>query len=489
MFRHVAEIVNRLKLDIDFLSSGNCVDYSPVNGENIASFPLGDEATVERTIARSVEAFREWREVPPTGRSELIHLFADELRANKDDIVDLIMIETGKIRSAALKEVERSISLCESVASIPQRLSGVSAPTESHKLVISQSWLPLGPVAVVTSFNFPLRVWALHALVALACGNSVIWRPSRKATLTAFAVTSLLRRAKARCSANCPEYLAQILICDHPELMQLAKNPKVPLVCATGAPAMARKIQGLVGERLGRSILATGGNNAALIAPSADIDLAVNHIVRSTIADCGQRSTSLQRLFCHSSVYDKVVPRLRDEFQRVYVNSPFERQSMIGPLIDKVAYDTMRLSLEQATVDGGVVSGGNRLDVGNYRDAYYVQPALVEMPKQTGIVKTELLAPVLYVMRYDDFDKAMEEINAFPQTLVSCAFTNDLKEAGAFSSLDGAHTNVATVNAGTVGYDLAAMFGTDRNAVGSGTASEPWRPFMQAKSCLVNFNC
>lgn len=489
MFRRVAEIVNRLKLDIDFLSSGNCVDYSPVNGENIASFPLGDEATVERTIARSVEAFREWREVPPTGRSELIRLFADELRANKDDIVDLIMIETGKIRSAALKEVERSISLCESVASIPQRLSGVSAPTESHKLVISQSWLPLGPVAVVTSFNFPLRVWALHALVALACGNSVIWRPSRKATLTAFAVTSLLRRAKARCSANCPEYLAQILICDHPELMQLAKNPKVPLVCATGAPAMARKIQGLVGERLGRSILATGGNNAALIAPSADINLAVNHIVRSTIADCGQRSTSLQRLFCHSSVYDKVVPRLRDEFQRVYVNSPFERQSVIGPLIDKIAFDTMRLSLEQATVDGGVVSGGNRLDVGNYRDAYYVQPALVEMPKQTGIVKTELLAPVLYVMRYDDFDQAMEEINAFPQTLVSCAFTNDLKEAGAFSSLDGAHTNVATVNAGTVGYDLAAMFGTDRNAVGSGTASEPWRPFMQAKSCLVNFNC
>ena len=489
MFRRVAEIVNRLKLDIDFLSSGNCVDYSPVNGENIASFPLGDEATVERTIARSVEAFREWREVPPTGRSELIRLFADELRANKDDIVDLIMIETGKIRSAALKEVERSISLCESVASIPQRLSGVSAPTESHKLVISQSWLPLGPVTVVTSFNFPLRVWALHALVALACGNSVIWRPSRKATLTAFAVTSLLRRAKARCSANCPEYLAQILICDHPELMQLAKNPKVPLVCATGAPAMARKIQGLVGERLGRSILATGGNNAALIAPSADINLAVNHIVRSTIADCGQRSTSLQRLFCHSSVYDKVVPRLRDEFQRVYVNSPFERQSVIGPLIDKIAFDTMRLSLEQATVDGGVVSGGNRLDVGNYRDAYYVQPALVEMPKQTGIVKTELLAPVLYVMRYDDFDKAMEEINAFPQTLVSCAFTNDLKEAGAFSSLDGAHTNVATVNAGTVGYDLAAMFGTDRNAVGSGTASEPWRPFMQAKSCLVNFNC
>lgn len=489
MFRCVAEIVNRLKLDIDFLSSGNCVDYSPVNGENIASFPLGDEATVERTIARSVEAFREWREVPPTGRSELIRLFADELRANKDDIVDLIMIETGKIRSAALKEVERSISLCESVASIPQRLSGVSAPTESHKLVISQSWLPLGPVAVVTSFNFPLRVWALHALVALACGNSVIWRPSRKATLTAFAVTSLLRRAKARCSANCPEYLAQILICDHPELMQLAKNPKVPLVCATGAPAMARKIQGLVGERLGRSILATGGNNAALIAPSADINLAVNHIVRSTIADCGQRSTSLQRLFCHSSVYDKVVPRLRDEFQRVYVNSPFERQSVIGPLIDKIAFDTMRLSLEQATVDGGVVSGGNRLDVGNYRDAYYVQPALVEMPKQTGIVKTELLAPVLYVMRYDDFDQAMEEINAFPQTLVSCAFTNDLKEAGAFSSLDGAHSNVATVNAGTVGYDLAAMFGTDRNAVGSGTASEPWRPFMQAKSCLVNFNC
>lgn len=489
MFRHVAEIVNRLKLDIDFLSSGNCVDYSPVNGETIASFPLGDAQTVERTVARSIAAFHEWRDVPPAERSELIRLFADELRANKDDLVSLIMIETGKIRSSALKEVDRSISLCESVASIPQRLTGVSAPTESHNLVISQSWLPLGPVAVVSSFNFPLRVWALHALVALACGNSVIWRPSRKATLTAFAVTSLLRRAKARCSANCPEYLAQILICDHPELMQLAKNPQVPLVCATGAPSVARRIQSLVGERLGRSILATGGNNAAVIAHSADIKLAVNHIVRSTIADCGQRGTSLQRLFCHSSVYDAVVPLLKDEFQKVYVNSPFERQSMIGPLIDKAAYDSMRLSLQQATVDGGKVSGGNRLDVGNYKDAYYVQPALIEMPEQTGIVTTEQLSPSLYVMRYDDFDEAIKGINAFPQTLVSCMFTNDLKEAGVFSSVDGARTNVATVNAGTVGYDLAAMFGTDRNAVGSGTASEPWRPFMQAKSCLVNFNC
>ena len=489
MFRRVARIVNDLNLDMDFLSSGNCVDCSPVTGEEIASFPLGDAETVERTVSRSLAAFHEWREVPPTGRSELIRLFAEELRKNKEALIDLIMVETGKIRSAALKEVERSISLCESVASIPQRLSGVSAPTESHKLVISQSWLPLGPVAVVSSFNFPLRVWALHALVALACGNSVIWRPSRKATLTAFAVISLLRRAKARCSANCPEYLAQILICDHPELMLLAKNPQVPLICATGAPAMARRIQSLVGERLGRSILATGGNNAAVIAPSADIKLAVNHIVRSTIADCGQRGTSRQRLFCHSSVYDTVIPLLKEEFQKVYVNSPFERQSMIGTLIDRVAYDTMRLSLEQATVDGGKVSGGNRLAVGNYQNAYYVQPALIEMPAQTGIVTTEQLAPALYVMRYNDFDEAIDGINAFPQTLVSCMFTNDLKEAGAFSSLDGAHTNVATVNAGTVGYDLAAMFGTDRNAVGSGTAFEPWRPFMQAKSCLVNFNC
>ena len=487
MFHRVADIINRLKLDIEFLSGGNCVDYSPITGEQIASFPLSDAAQVQTAIDRSCRAFREWREVPPHERGETIRLFAEELRENREDLINLIMIETGKIRIAAQKEIDRTIAVSEFVASIPQRLSGVSAPTENHRLSIAQTWVPLGPVAVITSFNFPVRVWAMNALVALACGNSVIWRPSRKATLTAFAVNTLLRRAKARSTANCPEYLSQLLICDHPESAILAQSKQIPLLCATGSPVISNALQSKVGARLGRSILTIGGNNAAVVTESADIDLAVREILLSTIADCGQRSTSLQRLFCHRSVYDAVVGRLKDAFLKVYVNSPFERMSEIGPMIDREGFDIMQSALDRARALGGVVTGGDRLKVVGSDKAYCVQPAVVEFPDQNDLVKAELLAPLLYVMPYDDLEDAIAKINAYPQTLVSCLFTNNVAEAGLFSSMNGVLSTTATINAGTVGYDLQAIFGSGKS-VGAGDPAESWRTFMQARTCLINYN-
>lgn len=486
MYYRVAEIVKRLNLDLEFISSGNCVDYSPVTGEQISSFPLSGPDQIRTVIERSKRAFEEWRQVDPAERSAVLRLFGEELRAKKDELTELVVIETGKIRATALKEVERSIEICDMVADLQHHMSGFSVPTHGKHLVASEVWQPLGPVAILTSFNFPLRVWVLNALLALVCGNSVIWRPSRKASLAAFAINTLLRRAKARSSANCPEYLSQIIICHPDDAFILAESPDVPLVYATGSPVMARNMQSKVGKRLGRSILSIGGNNAAVVTASADLTLAVKHIVRSAIADAGQRSTSLHRLFCHSSVYDEFVKRLKEAFNAVYVNSPFERQSQIGPLIDKAAYDMMRLQLEQAKLDGGVISGGNRMDIGLYKNAYYVQPAVVEMPKQTGTVKTELLAPVLYVMKYDELKDAVAEINAFPQTLLAGIFSNDLKEIGTFCSMDGVQSSAAIVNAGMVGYDMAAMFtaGKDnRNSV-----SDVWRPFMQSKTCLMNYN-
>lgn len=486
MFYRVAELVKRLNLDLEFISSGNCVDYSPVTGEQIASFPLSDSEKIRTVIERSKRAFEEWRQVEPADRSALLRLFGEELRTFKEELTELVIIETGKIYATAKKEVERSIEICDMVADMQYRMSGFSVPTHGRHLAASEIWQPLGPVVVITSFNFPLRVWVLNALLALVCGNSIIWRPSRKASLAAFAINTLLRRAKARSSANCPEYLSQIVICNHEDEVTFAESPDVPLLCATGSPVMARNLQSKVGQRLGRSILSIGGNNAAIVTPTADIELAVKQVLLSTIADAGQRCTSLHRLFCHSSVYDDFVGRLKTAFNAVYVSSPFERQSQIGPLIDKEAYDIMRLQLEQAKLDGGVISGGNRMDIGLYKSAYYVQPAIVEMPKQTGTVKTELLAPVLYVMRYDDLKEAVAGVNEFSQTFLAAIFSNDLKETGYFCSMDGVQSAAAIVNAGMVGYDMAAMFTAGKDS--RSFATDVWRPFMQSKTCLTNYN-
>ncbi len=486
MHLRIAEIVNRLKLDTDYISSGNCVDFSPVNGKEIASFPFHDSEQVLKAVERSVHAYEEWRYVSPDGRAALIRAFGEELRANADDLAQLIVVETGKIREDALTEIRKSIDVCNYVSGLPQRLTGVSAPTESSNLSLLETWLPIGPVAIITSFNLPLRVWTMHAMLALACGNSVVWRPSRKTVLTAFAANSLLRRAMAKVDSDCPEYLSQFVVCGHEDAVILADNPGIALLCATGSPAMARTMVGKTGMRMGRSLVALGGNNSAIITPDADIDLAVRHLVKSTIVDCGQRCTSLQRLFCHSSVYDEVIEKLKRGLELIYVNSPFERRTEIGPLIDKEAYDNMRLALEGAENEGGKVFGGQRLMIGNYDNAYYVHPALAEMPEQTGTVKTELLAPVLFAMKYDDLSEAIKKINDVPQSLISCIFSNNVKETGYFSSIRGVMSNVATVNAGSVGYDLVAMFGNRRN--GGSSAAEPWRSYMQSKTCLVNYN-
>ena len=486
MFYRVAEIVKRLNLDLEFISSGTCVDYSPVNGEQIAAFPQSDAERIRTIIKRSKKAFEEWRLVEAMERSDLLRLFGEELRAQKEALAELIVIETGKIYATALREVERSIEICDVIADMQYRMSGFSAPTQGRNVAVSEVWQPIGPVVVITSFNFPLRVWVLNALLALACGNPVIWRPSRKASLAAFAINTLLRRAKARSSVNCPEYLSQVVICNHEDAVVFAESPDVPLLCATGSPVMACELQSKVGQRLGRSILSIGGNNAAIVTPSADLDLTIENVLLSAISDAGQRCTSLHRLFCHSSIYDEFVPRLKQAFNAVYVSSPFERQSQIGPLIDKEAYDIMRMQLERAKLEGGVISGGNRMDIGQYKNAYYVQPAVVEMPKQTETVKTELLAPVLYVMRYDDLKEAVSEINAFSQTLLAGIFSNDLKETGYFCSMDGVQSDAAIVNGGMFGYDMAAMFTSGKDA--RSFATDLWRPFMQSKTCLTNYN-
>ncbi|MCQ2914934.1 MAG: aldehyde dehydrogenase family protein [Alphaproteobacteria bacterium] len=488
MLLQVTDIINRLGLDIDFLSSGECIDRSPVNGKTIASFPLADAAHVQKVIDRACFAFNEWRGVSPTDRADLIRIFIEELIQHKEDLITLIMIETGKIRSSAEAEVNTTISICESVAGIPKLLAGLSCPTQDQKLTISQTWLPLGPVGVITSFNFPLRVWAHHALMALICGNSVIWRPSRKATLTAFAINTLLRRAKARSFTYCPEYLSQILICDHAEGQLLAQSERIPLLCVTGAPTTAKKLQHCVSQRFGRVLSSIGGNNAAIVMPSANLNLAITEIGNSIVADCGQRATSLKRVYVHRKIYDTFVSQLKEWLNSIHIDSPFEPPSKMGPLIDKEAFSFMQYTLSMAEKAGAKIFGGERMNIGHFADAYYVKPALIECEKQIDLVLEEILAPMAFVIPFDDLHEAINNVNAFSQTLLSCLFTNNLQEVGNFTSDFGVSSAAATVNAGTVGYDLEAMFRTGKNGNTTGTIENSWKMFMQSKTCLVNYN-
>ena len=484
MLSRVEDILLRLNVDISYVFSGNCRDTSPVTGEDIASFPISDAADIHRKIQNAREAFCEWRMRSPEERRDLIYAFANEIRAHAEELATLIVIETGKIRADALAEVYQTLTICELAAGMAHRLTGFTAPGEMNDLSVMQTWMPLGVVGIVSSFNFPLRIWAYNAMMALACGDVVIWRPSRKAALTAYVANHLLQAAAGKAVKLCPANISQIVVCNHNDATVLAKSAKIDMLTATGSPVLARNLVSLTAQRLGRSVLLLGGNNAAVVTPSANIDAAVKDIVNSAVLDCGQRSTSLQRLFCHSSVYEKVRDLILKRIDALVIDSPVESTAEVGPMIDNRGYDLMRYAIEQAAAEGAVVHGGERLTVGSYENAYYVRPALIEMKEQTNVMKTDLLAPVLFMMPYDDIEEAVTLTNAFPNTLISCIFSNDLREFNRFTGIKGTTSGVAAVNTGTVNYDMIALSCGEQG--GNGFSKDIWQTFMSARTTFLN---
>lgn len=486
MLSRVEEILQHLNVNISYVFSGNCRDTSPVTGEDIASFPISDAEDIQKKILLAQEAFSEWRLRSPKERQNLIYAFATEIRQHAEELATLITLETGKIREDALAEVYRTLSICEFAAGIAHRLTGFTAPGELNDLSVMQTWKPLGIVGVVSSFNFPLRLWAFNTMLALACGDVVIWRPSRKAALTSYVINHLLHVAAGKALNLCPENISQIVICNHTDVTVLAKNPKVSMLTAAGSPVMSRNLAGLTGQRLGRSLLFLGGNNAAILTPSANIENAVEDIVNSSVLDCGQRSTSLQRLFCHTSVYEKTRHLILQKMKALKVDSPLEPFAQVGPLIDYKAYEFMRHTLDQAVADGGIIHGGERLTVGSYENAYYVRPALIEMSSQTSAMKNDLLAPVLFMTPYNNIEEAIKMTDAFPDTLISCIFSNDLQEFNLFTGFSGTNSAVSAVNTGTVNYDMVALSCGEHG--GRSLGNDAWQLFMSARTTFLNNN-
>ena len=486
-----ASLMASFGVDAKALAGGTLSVRSPINGETIAAVAEISADETRNAIDAAHKAFLEWRLVPAPQRGELIRLLGEELRAAKDALGRLVSIEVGKVTSEGLGEVQEMIDICDFAVGLSRQLYGLTIATERAEHRMMETWHPLGVTGIISAFNFPVAVWSWNAALALVCGNSTVWKPSEKTPLTAIATQAIFEKAVKRYVAQggkAPVNLSTLLIGGRDIGEVLVDNPKVPLISATGSTAMGRTVGPRVAQRFGRSILELGGNNAAIVAPSADLDLTLRGVAFAAMGTAGQRCTSLRRLFVHESIYDTLVPRLIKAYGSVTIGNPLETGKLVGPLIDKGAYERMQKALDAAKVSGGKVSGGERVLADEAQDAYYVRPSLVEMPEQVGPVVDETFAPILYVIKYKDFDEALALNNAVPQGLSSSIFTNDIREAEAFVSDRGSDCGIANVNIGPSGAEIGGAFGGEKETGGGReSGSDSWKAYMRRATNTINY--
>jgi len=482
------ELLRGLGLDPAALDGALAV-RTPIDGSAIARVPMHDGNAARAALARAQQAFVAWREVPAPRRGELVRLFGDELRAHKAQLGELVSLEVGKIASEGLGEVQEMIDICDFAVGLSRQLHGLTIASERTGHRMMEQWHPLGVVGVISAFNFPVAVWSWNSALALVCGDPVVWKPSEKTPLTALATQALFERALAR-FGEAPAHLSQVLVGGAELGEVLADDPRVALLSATGSTRMGRAVAPRVAARFGRCLLELGGNNAIVVAPSADLDLALRGIVFGAAGTAGQRCTTTRRLIVHASVHDELVARIGRAYARLPIGDPRAAGTLVGPLIDRRAYESMQHALARAVAEGGTrVAGGERVLADRWPDAWYARPALVTMPAQTDIVCEETFAPILYVLQYDTLDQALALHNGVAQGLSSAIFTNDLREAETFISARGSDCGIANVNIGTSGAEIGGAFGGEKDTGGGReSGSDSWRAYMRRATNTVNYS-
>ncbi|MDX8541883.1 aldehyde dehydrogenase family protein [Mesorhizobium abyssinicae] len=482
-----AAILERLGVERAAYTGGDLKAFSPITGEQTASLKTVSASDAAAMIDRADDAFRAWRLVPAPKRGELVRLFGEALRSAKSDLGHLVSIEAGKSPSEGLGEVQEMIDICDFAVGLSRQLYGLTIATERPGHRMMETWHPLGVIGIISAFNFPVAVWAWNTALALVCGNSVVWKPSEKTPLAALAAQAMLERALER-FGEAPENLAQVLIGDRAIGEVLVDHPKVALVSATGSTRMGREVGPRLAGRFARAILELGGNNGGIVCPSADLDMALRAIAFGAMGTAGQRCTTLRRLFVHDSVYDQLVPRLKKAYASVSVGNPLDGSALVGPLIDRLAFANMQTALADAKTHGGTVHGGERVET-PHAAAYYVKPALVEMPAHEGPVLEETFAPILYVMRYSDFDAVLAQHNAVGAGLSSSIFTLDMREAERFLAADGSDCGIANVNIGTSGAEIGGAFGGEKETGGGReSGSDAWKAYMRRATNTINYS-
>jgi aldehyde dehydrogenase (NAD+) len=476
------------RLGVELPGSGELIARSPITGGELGRVRAHTASDVDRIVGEAAEAFRTWRTVPAPVRGQLVRELGLLLRAHKEDLGALVSIEAGKIRSEGLGEVQEMIDICDLAVGQSRQLFGLTIASERPGHRMMEQWHPLGVVGVISAFNFPVAVWSWNTALALVCGDPVVWKPSEKTLLTALACQALLAEAARRVGA--PAAVSALVLGGAEVGEALVDDPRVALLSATGSTRMGRAVAPRVASRFGRLLLELGGNNAAIVAPSADVDLAVRGIVFSAAGTAGQRCTTLRRVIVHSAIADELVARLKSAYETLPIGSPLESGTLVGPLIDQASYEGYVSALEKAQANGGeLVAGGARVLADEASDAYYVQPALVRMPTQSEIVQAETFAPILYVMTYDSFDEALAMHNDVPQGLSSSIFTLNVREAERFTSPEGSDCGIANVNIGPSGAEIGGAFGGEKETGGGReSGSDAWKAYMRRATNTVNYS-
>jgi aldehyde dehydrogenase (NAD+) len=478
-----AALLTRLGVGPAAFTGGDRPVRSPITGEVIANVHDTTPAAAAAAIEAAHHAFAAWRKVPAPRRGELVRLLGEELRAAKADLGMLVTLEAGKTLSEGLGEVQEMIDICDYAVGLSRQLFGLAIATERPEHRMMETWHPLGVVGVISAFNFPVAVWSWNAALALVCGDPVVWKPSEKTPLTALGVQAIFERAAAR-FGDAPADLSTVLVGGREVGETLVEHPKVPLVSATGSTAMGRAVGPKLSARFARSLLELGGNNAAIVAPSADLDLTLRAVAFAAMGTAGQRCTTLRRLFVHESVYEGFVAKLKAAYGSVRIGDPRDADTLIGPLIDAAALAAMQRALDDARAAGGKVTGGDV--VKGPGQGLYVRPAVVEMAAQADVVRRETFAPILYVMPYADLEHAIAFNNDVPQGLSSSIFTLNVREAERF--LAGSDCGIANVNIGPSGAEIGGAFGGEKETGGGREAgSDSWKAYMRRATNTVNY--
>lgn len=476
------KILNDLGLKIE---AGDMDVFSPIDGAKIGAVQKDTADSANKKISDAHDAFLKWRTIPAPRRGELIRIFGNILRENKEALGALVTLECGKIYQEGMGEVQEMIDICDFALGLSRQLYGLTIASERPQHKMREIWQPLGVTGIISAFNFPVAVWSWNAALALVCGNSIIWKPSEKTPLTAMACQKLFEQACKEFGDDAPENLSQVIIGEADIGEVLVDHKQVPLVSATGSTAMGRAVGPRVAQRFGRTILELGGNNAIIVAPSADLKLAVQGIVFGAVGTCGQRCTSTRRIFVHESLYDTVVSQIKTAYKSLNIGNPLNENTLVGPLIDEDSFNNMQKALSDTP---GVVTGGERALDEQYPDAYYVHPAIVEMPDGSN-VSHETFAPILYVFKYSDLDDAINRQNDVPQGLSSAIFTRDALEAELFTSETGSDCGIVNVNIGTSGAEIGGAFGGEKETGGGReSGSDSWKSYMRRMTSTVNYS-
>jgi aldehyde dehydrogenase (NAD+) len=484
----ITKLLVSLGIPASEVEGGTLKVRCPIDGATLAAVKSHSVEEALAAIARAQQAFPRWRDLPAPRRGDLVRIFGDILRRNKQQLGALISIETGKILQEGRGEVQEMIDICDFAVGLSRQLYGRTIASERPGHRMMETWHPLGVVGVISAFNFPAAVWAWNSVLALVCGNSVVWKPSEKTPLTALACASLFRQACAS-DGSAPDGLMELVLGGRDVGEAIACDARVPLVSATGSTRMGRELAPRVAQRFGRSILELGGNNAAIIAPSADLSLVLRGTLFAAVGTAGQRCTSLRRLIVHSSIHDDLLARLKRAYENLRIGNPLEDGILVGPLIDAAAFDTMQDALRCAREQGGTVFGGERLRIQGCENGWYVKPALVQMPAQTMVMRRETFAPILYIVQYESFDEAIALQNDVPQGLSSSVFTTDLREAERFVSAAGSDCGIANVNIGPSGAEIGGAFGGEKETGGGReSGSDSWKAYMRRATNTINYS-